>query len=140
MSRVVGQGNGANPTGAPANGYGPLLQRPPTAAGVVGSSNLYAQILAGSNSGIVHWQQFGRGRDGLAESHAPRDLAAGRGHAGSPPLQYVGSYLISNVLNLSGMRPAELADLRPQRHTASQVPETDPFVLQMNYDTAPLER
>ncbi len=116
----------ANNAAAAFNGYGPLLKTTTQdALGNVGSgAPLYAQILAGSNSGMytgnnpatvaMAW----RNRT-LQETSPPEG-----GMPASPPLQYVGSYLISNVLSLSGMT-----------NTSGEPVQTDPFVLQMNYDT-----
>ena len=122
-SQVSGQSTGG--AGA-ANGYGPLLQSTTQdAQGNVGSgASLYAQILAGSNSGLytagapatvaMAW------RNRTLQESSPLE----GGMPASPPLQYVGSYLISNVLSLSGMT-----------NTSGEPVQTDPFVLQMNYDT-----
>ena len=62
----------------------------------------------------------------------------------SPPLQYVGSYLISNVLNLNGLGTSSAANQSATYNSAANMPyfgsntvtehETDPFVLQMNYN------
>ena len=124
LSQVSGQttsGAGA------ANGYGPLLQSTTqTAAGVVGGgAALYAQIIGGSNSGSFP------GSAPATVSMAWRDRTLAEtsplegGHPAAPPLQYVGSYLISNVLNLSGMTT-----------TSGEPVQTDPFVLEMSYDAA----
>ena len=135
-SGVVGQGNGANPTGAPGSGFGPLL----TTDGH--GNNLYAQILAGYNSGTytggaaatvsMSW------RNRLSPETSPQE----GGTPTSPPLQYVGSYLISNVLNLSGLGTS--GNSRTYGPSSANTPyfgspsvtehETDPFVLQMNYN------
>ncbi len=103
-------------TGATGSGGGPLLTH-------VGGGALTATILAGVNSGTF----TGSGSATLTESWRTRTpFETSRPEGGtpsSPPLQYVGSYLISNVLNLGGMG------------TGSGEPnQTDPFVLQMQYN------
>ncbi len=131
-SGVNSQGNGSS-LGAPGAGVGPQL----TTDGH--GNNLYAQILAGYNSGAytsgtstvsMQW------RNRSLQETDPQD----GGTPASPPLQYVGSYLISNVLNLSGLGTS--GNSKTYTSTAnttyfgsSSVTEhqTDPFVLQLNY-------
>ncbi len=102
----------ANNTVAKANGFGPFL-------------TTSAQILAGSNSGAF----TGNGNATPTMSWRSRTLQeTSLGEGGMPavpPLPSTTSYLISNVLSLGGMS------------TASGEPvQTDPFVLQMNYNPA----
>ena len=129
LSQVSGQTIGS---GGAVNGYGPLLQSTvqtaaQSAAGNPGSgAPLYAQILAGSNSGMY----TGNNPATVAMAWRNRTLQESSplegGTPASPPLGYVGSYLISNVLNLSGMTTT----------TSGEPVQTDPFVLEMSYDAA----
>src|SRR5207302_1702174 len=111
-SSVTTQGDGTS-QGSPAPGVGRLLlhdnQGPtdPTGSG----ASLYARILVGYNSGTyttdggpatvsMQWRNRSSQETSRAEGGTPA----------SPPLQYVGSYLISNVLNLSGLGTSTAAD------------------------------
>ena len=124
LSQVTGQTTGG--AGA-ANGYGPLLHSTTqTAAGLVGSgAPLYAQIIAGSNSGSFPGTSPATVAMAWRNRTVQETSSLEGGMPASPPLQYVGSYLISNVLNLSGMTI-----------TTGEPVQTDPFVLQMSYDMA----
>ncbi len=103
-------------TGASGSGGGPLLTQS-------GGGALTATLLAGIDSGT-----FTTGSTtNVAESWRTRTQYETSPQEGgtpaSPPLQYVGSYLISNVLNLSGMGSG-----------SGEPNQTDPFVLQMQYN------
>ena len=107
--------NPATPTGP--GGGGPFLTD-------VSGNPLTAAILAGTNSGSA---QTTGGTATVSMSWRSRTLyetdPQDGGTPSAPPLQYVGSYLISNVLNLSGMGQG-----------SGEPNQTDPFVLQMNYN------
>ncbi len=103
-------------SGASGSGGGPLLTQ-------VGGGALTATLLAGTDSGT-----FTSGSTtNVSESWRTRTLyetsPTENGTPAAPPLQYVGSYLISNVLNLSGMGSG-----------TGEPNQTDPFVLQMQYN------
>jgi hypothetical protein len=140
-SGVTGDGSGGAPNGSPAAGVGPRLIDDGS------GHSLYAQIMAGYNSGTytsgtstvsMQW------RNRSLQETDPQDGGA----PASPPLQYVGSYLISNVLQLQGLGNS---NAHQTQYTNANNPtyfqnavgntvteyETDPFVLQMNYN-APL--
>jgi len=104
---------------AAANGYGPLL----TTDGF--GNHLYAEIVAGVNSGNysgnagVNLQMAWRNRT-IMETTVMEG-----GSPTSPPMPNANAALISNVVQVLGMS------------TASGEPvQTDPFVLQMNYNAA----
>ena len=86
---------------------------------------LYGEILAGSNSGNF----TGNGAATVSMAWRNRTLQETTGQEGgtpsSPPLPAANSALISNVLNLTGMSTS-----------GGEPVQTDPFVLQMNYDAA----
>ncbi len=135
----IGQASGSPNTGGPF-----LLTDQGTSANPNQGNPLYAAILAGTNSGT-----FGTsGGAGVTMSWRARakqetDPPDG-GTPTSPPLQYVGSYLISNVLNLNGLGTSSAANQSATYNSAANMPyfgsntvtehETDPFVLQMNYN------
>ncbi len=102
-----------------ANGVGPLL----TDDG--GGDPLYVQIIAGSNSG--NFTNNGAAAVSMAWRNRTLQEAAVQegGTPSSPPLPAANSALISNVLNLTGMSTS-----------GGEPVQTDPFVLQMNYDAA----
>ncbi len=101
-----------NNTVAAGNGYGPFLT---TSAQILGGSNSGAFTGNGPATVMMSWRNRTLQETSLAEGGSPT----------APPLPSAASYLISNVLNLSGMS------------TASGEPvQTDPFVLQMNYNAA----
>ena len=110
-STVVGQG----PNSSPPSGVGPLL----TSDGL--GNPLYAQILAGSNTGAF----TGGSSANLTmqwRNRTTNELAPPNGT--SPPLPYPGQGgLISNVLQVTGMTTG-----------GGEPAQTDPFVLQMSYD------
>ena len=102
-----------------ANGFGPLLTDDRSSQHNV----LYGEILAGSNSGNF----TGNGAATVSMAWRNRTLQETTGQEGgtpsSPPLPAANSALISNVLNLTGMSTS-----------GGEPVQTDPFVLQMNYD------
>ena len=126
----------AQASGSPGGG-GPFL----TTDGTSGANPLYASILAGTNSGTF----TGGGSAAATMSWRARakqetDPQDG-GTPSSPPLQYVGSYLISNVLQLQGLgtsgSSANYNNATNMAYFGSNTVvehETDPFVLQMNYN------
>ncbi len=105
-------------TGA-ANGYGPLLTTD-------GNGNfLYGAILAGSNSGNATGGAPAALQMAWRNRIIQETTAAEGGSPSAPPLPAGNGALISNVVNVIGMS------------TASGEPvQTDPFVFQMNYDSA----
>ena len=130
-SGASGQSAASNSVAA-SDGYGPLL------------TGLTAQILAGSNSGTftgnspatvsMDWRNRSLSETSPQEGGTPT----------APPLQYVGSYLISNVLNLSGLGTSSASNQSATYNSAANTAyfgsasvtehETDPFVLQMTYN------
>ena len=119
-------------SGSPGGG-GPFL----TTDGTAGANPLYAAILAGTNTSgstagvAMSWRARAKQETSPQEGGTPS----------SPPLQYVGSYLISNVLQLQGLGSnGNSANYSSAANTpyfgSSTVVEhqTDPFVLQMNYN------
>ena len=104
---------------AAANGYGPLL----TADG--NGNNLYGEVLAGSNSGSYTGGSPANVQMAWRNRTLQETTAGETGSPTSPTLPAGSSGLISNVLRLTGMSTA-----------AGEPVQTDPFVLQMNYDAA----
>ena len=104
-----------------ANGFGPLL----TDDGTPQHNMLNGEILAGSNSGNF----TGNGAATVSIAWRNRTLQETTipegGSPSSPPLPAASSALISNVLNLTSMSTS-----------GGEPVQTDPFVLQMNYDAA----
>lgn len=106
-------GNGA------ANGYGPLLTTD-------GNGNfLYGAILAGNNSGNATSGAPASLQMAWRNRTAQETTSGEGGSPGSPPLPAGTGALIANVLSLTGMSTA-----------GGEPVQTDPFVLQMNYDPA----
>ncbi len=139
--------DGANSASVPGGGYGPFLHSTTqTASGNVGGgAPLYAQILAGYNSGTYTGNNTAAvsmsWRSRFADESSPLEPG---GAPSSPPLPYVGSYLVSNVLNLSGLGTSNAANQSAAYSSSANTAyfgnssvtehETDPFAQQMNYD------
>ena len=139
--------DGVNSASVPGGGYGPFLHSTTqTASGNVGGgAPLYAQILAGYNSGTYTGNNTAAvsmsWRSRFADESSPLEPG---GAPSSPPLPYVGSYLVSNVLNLSGLGTSNAANQSAAYSSSANTAyfgnssvtehETDPFALQMNYD------
>ncbi len=125
---------------SPTSGGKFLLTDQGTSANPTQGNPLYAAILAGTNSGTYTGGMASVNMSWRARALQETDPQDG-GQPAAPPLQYVGSYLISNVLNLTGlggsgaMKTYTSSSNTNYFGTAAVVEnQTDPFVLQMNYN------
>ena len=124
-------------SGSPSGGGPFLLTDQGTSANPNQGNPLYAAILAGTNSSPSTAGVTMSWRARAKQETDPQD----GGIPSSPPLQYVGSYLISNVLQLQGLGTGgNSANYSSAANTSyfgsASVTEhqTDPFVLEMNYN------
>ncbi len=125
---------------SPTSGGKFLLTDQGTSANPTQGNPLYAAILAGTNSGTYTGGMASVNMSWRARALQETDPQDG-GQPAAPPLQYVGSYLISNVLNLTGLGGSGATKTYTSSSntnyfgTAAVVEnQTDPFVLQMNYN------
>ncbi len=125
---------------SPTSGGKFLLTDQGTSANPTQGNPLYAAILAGTNSGTYTGGMASVNMSWRARALQETDPQDG-GQPAAPPLQYVGSYLISNVLYLTGlggsgaMKTYTSSSNTNYFGTAAVVEnQTDPFVLQMNYN------
>ncbi len=127
-------------SGSPNTGGPFLLTDQGTSANPNQGNPLYAAILAGTNTSPSTAGVTMSWRARAKQETDPQD----GGTPSSPPLQYVGSYLISNVLNLSGLGTTGNSKTYTPPGSDTNTPyfgstsvtehQTDPFVLQMNYN------